>query len=298
MSTTDASPTRHSDMLMAVAVDTLVAAVHFPLATRPEDVGHKALAVNLSDLAAMGATPRTADAVLRQPSPEGRWFAAFQSGMMALARTHAVRIGTIDRVTGPLTVTVQVQGEVARGRALRRDAARVGEDLWATGTLGDAGLALACLRGEVTLDALARERALGRLNRPTPRVRVGRALAGIASAAIDLSDGLVQDLGHIADASGVGIRVEAARVPLSETLRASVPAAGARSLALAGGDDYELCFTASAALRDRLAALARDLCCPLARIGVVEEGHGVRVVDAEGTRIEVPAGYEHFRGRT
>jgi len=297
MSTTGVSPGQHHDTLLAVAVDTLVAAVHFPCATRPEDLGHKALAVNLSDLAAMGATPRTADTILRQPSPDDHWFDAFKSGMMALAEAHGVRIESIDRIAGPLTVTVQVHGEVTPERALRRDAARAGEDLWVSGTLGDAGLALACLRGEIALPEPARSAAFARLNRPQPRLRLGQALAGLASAAIDISDGLIQDLGHIAEASGVGVRVRMEQVPLSAALRASVPGAAARALALGAGDDYELCFSARAAYRDRIAALAHELCCPLTRIGAIEKGHRVRVVDGAGKCVDAPSGYQHFRGQ-
>jgi len=297
MSATGVLPVSHPDTLLVVAVDTLVAAVHFPCATRPEDLGHKALAVNLSDLAAMGATARTADTILRQPSPDDHWFEAFESGMVALAEAHGVRIQSIDRIAGPLAVTVQVHGEVAPERALRRDAARVGEDLWVSGTLGDAGLALACLRGEIALPEAARSAALRRLNRPQPQLRLGQALAGLASAAIDISDGLIQDLGHIAEASEVGVRVRMERVPLSAALRASVSGKAARVLALAVGDDYELCFSARAAYRDRIAALAHGLCCPLTRIGAIEEGHRVRVVDGTGKSVDVPPGYQHFRGQ-
>jgi thiamine-monophosphate kinase len=279
---------------LVVAVDTLVAGVHFPLDTRAEDVGHKALAVNLSDLAAMAATPAGYSIALCLPSRDDSWTAAFEAGLHALARTFGLAPVATHRAAGPLSVTVEVYGHAPPGAVLHRRGARPDDGVYVTGSLGDAALALQALLGLRVLagEALATLRA--RLDRPEPRVRVGLALRGIATAAIDVSDGLAADLGHVLTASEVGATLEVTRLPLSPALRDAVDPGTAARLALGGGDDYEICFTAPAATAAEIDRLARDLGCPVARIGTIEARQGLRCVAADGTPMPIPAGYQHF----
>ncbi|HET7843384.1 MAG TPA: thiamine-phosphate kinase [Xanthomonadales bacterium] len=269
---------------LVVAVDTLVAGVHFPRDTAPADVGWKSLAVNLSDLAAMGAEPAWATLALTLPEPDAQWVRAFARGFAALAKRHGVALVGGDTTRGPLCVTVQAHGFVPPRRALRRDGARAGDAVFVSGTLGDAAAGLAHPR-------VAPLRA--RLDRPTPRVALGLALRGVASAAIDVSDGLAADLGHVLDASGVGAALDVDAMPASNALRGAV--ADLRALQLGGGDDYELCFTVPAKRVDRVARIARDLRTPLTRIGTIERERGLR--DADG-RTLARSGYVHFTGST
>ncbi len=287
---------------LAVAVDVLVEGVHFPPATAAADVGHKALAVNLSDLAALGARPLSAQIASCGSDRDPSWWEAAGAGMAALAATHGVEISLLARHLHPpppggaetRVLAVQVIGDLEGCAPLLRSAAQPGDDLWVSGTLGDAALGLAALRGEVTLGPEARAHALARLSRPAPRVALGLALRGLAHAAIDCSDGLAQDLGHVAAASAVAVEIEAAAIPLSAALRGAVSPERALALALAGGDDYELCFTCPPRARPALAALGATPGCPLTRIGRVLAGRGVRLIDARGAPLPVPAGYRHF----
>jgi thiamine-monophosphate kinase len=284
---------------LAVSVDMLVAGRHFFADVDPAALGHKTLAVNLSDMAAMGALPRWAVLAGALPDADPDWIAAFASGFFALAETFAVDLVGGDTTRGPLNLCVTILGEVPAGQALRRSGARPGEQIYVSGRLGDAALALAHHRGQIVLSAselAACERALFR---PTPRVALGQRLRGLASAAIDLSDGLVGDLGHVLAASGVGATLELAALPRSPALsRLLTGGERARALdcLLAGGDDYELCFTAPAHATAPLGALAEVLDLPLACVGRVEARAGLIVRDeAHQPLAALPQAFDHFR---
>ena len=279
---------------LAVSIDTLVEGTHFAPDADPRALGHKALAVNLSDLAAMGPEPAWAPLALTLPAADENWLAAFAAGFLALAGQHGVQLVGGDTTRGPRSITVQVHGFVEPDRALRRDRARAGDLVYVTGTLGDAGLALLAQQGLfVGLGRVAGLR--DRLDRPTPRLTEGRALAGIASAAIDISDGLAADLGHVCAASGVGATLHLDRLPCSPAVRSYVAETGDWSVPLAAGDDYELCVTVPAARQAAIEALAAELPAGLHWIGVIERRPGVRLVLPDGTLLdEAPAGYDHF----
>ncbi|MFZ5663132.1 MAG: thiamine-phosphate kinase [Pseudomonadota bacterium] len=277
---------------LAVAMDTLNAGVHFPAGTAAADVGWKALAVNLSDLAAMGAEPAWCTLSLSLPQADAAWLDGFLDGFLELAAAHRVALVGGDTTRGPLSVCVTVHGLIEPGSALRRDGARVGDAVWVSGTLGDAAGALRQWQQQgVGVDPALRDR----LDRPTPRVALGRALRGIAHAAIDVSDGLLADLGHVCAASGLAAEIELDALPCSAALAAAFDRDTRRALQAAGGDDYELCFTAPAEASAAIGALARALALPLARIGRTVEGAGVRALTADGTPWQpARAGYEHF----
>jgi thiamine-monophosphate kinase len=274
---------------LAVTQDTLVQGVHFPLDSDPRRLGHKSLAVNLSDLAAMGATPAWVTLALTLPEARAEWLSAFAEGFCSLAREHGVRLVGGDTTRGPLAVSVCAHGLVPRGEALRRGGGRRAERVWVTGTLGDAGLALRALSmqdGDRDLEAL-----LQRLEQPEPRVSTGLLLRRRASAAIDVSDGLLADLGHLARASGVGAEIRLSELPLSVAVARYVAETGDWSLPLSAGDDYELCFTLPA---DQDPA-DWGLPCPVRCIGELTAGAGVRVLDADGKALSMPSqGYQHF----
>ncbi|WP_449446531.1 thiamine-phosphate kinase [Thermomonas brevis] len=273
-------------MQLAVTMDTLNAGVHFPADTAPADIGWKALAVNLSDLAAMGAQPAWCTLSLTLPQADAAFVDGFCEGFFALARQHGIALVGGDTTRGPLSVGIAAHGFVEPGRALRRDGARVGDDVWVSGTLGDAAAALAQWKADAAMTPGLR----ARLDRPTPRVELGRALAGLAGACIDVSDGLLADLAHLCRASGVGAELDAAALPASESLRATFDADVRRALQATGGDDYELCFTAPTTQREALEALSRALGLPLSRIGRIVEGRGVSC-DGIG---HAASGYQHF----
>lgn len=284
------------DVDLVAAVDTLVAGRHFPPQSGARSIGHRALAVNLSDIAAMGATPAWATLALTMPSADGAWLAEFSTGLTQLAQAHGVALVGGDTTAGPLTISVQILGTVERGGALRRAGGQAGDILAVTGTLGDAGAGLRLSMGRLASPACAATRELvGRFEYPTPRVEFGRAARGIASAAMDLSDGLVGDLPKLASASGLAARVDVARLPLSPALLALVPEAQARELALAAGDDYELLVAVAPRRFDELAESARQLNLTVAAIGELLPGRGVTWTLA-GRPFAVPAnGYDHFR---
>jgi thiamine-monophosphate kinase len=275
----------------------LVEGRHFAFGADPEKLGHKALAVNLSDIAAMGASPRWATLALALPRADARWLAAFSRGFMRLARRHEVDLVGGDTTRGPLNICVQVAGEVPRGRALRRDGARPGDDVWVSGTLGDAALALAA--GRLRLASRERRALEARLATPTPRIGLGIALRGVARSCIDVSDGLIADLGHICERSRVGALVELPSIPVSDALRPHLDRPAARAALLSGGDDYELCFTAARSRRETIARLARRARIRLSRIGkITRPGRAaplVTVLDARGRPVlPGPTGYRHF----
>ena len=280
---------------LAVAVDTLVEGVHFPPGTAPADVGHKALAVNLSDVAAMGAEPRWATLALTLPRADEAWVAAFADGFFALAERFQVELVGGDTTRGPLTVSVQILGTVPAGRALRRCGARPGDRIFVTGALGDAGLALRRLQAGGDTDAEPWPALLACLHRPEPRVAAGVALRGLASAAIDVSDGLAADLGHVLAAGGVGATLRVDRLPRSAAFRQAVQAGSPdwHDLPLAAGDDYELCFTVPAAQADAVAARLGGLA--VTEIGEIEAEPGLRCVTGDGHAYRIGReGYEHF----
>ena len=292
-------------MQLAVSTDLLVEGRHFFADVDPAALGHKALAVNLSDLAAMGAEPLAFTLALALPPERAQdeaWLAALAQGLFALADAHGCALVGGDTTAGPLTLCITVFGQVPAGHALRRDGARAGDDLWVSGTLGDARLALAALRGEIDLPAEALAQARQRLERPTPRLALGTALRGIAHSAIDVSDGLAGDLGHILKASQVGavIKVaDASRLIAARALLASAEGPfGLKSLLsfiLTGGDDYELAFTAPPAARAAVQAAAQRAATPVTRIGRIEAEPGLRLIDAHGRATPLAArAFDHF----
>jgi thiamine-monophosphate kinase len=280
---------------LAVAIDTLVEGVHFPAGTAPADIGWKALAVNLSDLAAMGATPAWALLALTLPRPDAAFVDGLADGFAQLARPHRLALVGGDTTRGPLTLSVAVHGFVPPGQALTRAGARAGDAVLVTGTLGDAAAGLQCLQAQMDVQASLRDALVDRLNRPVPRLAAGLALRGRASACLDVSDGLLADLGHLCVASGVGAEIDAALLPRSSALLGLFDEIAARDFALAGGDDYELCFTVPAA---RVAEIQADLArlgCGATRIGRIVAGEGVRVRDADGSWLEPGRqGWDHF----
>ena len=338
-------------MHLVVATDTLNAGVHFPPCTAPADIGAKALAVNLSDLAAMGAQPAWCTLSLSLPAGDTDWIEAFLDGFLAMAARHDVALVGGDTTSGPLSIGVTVHGFIEPGRALRRDGAQVGDEVWVSGTLGDAAGALAlwrllpgheaALAHVVAIDAGKRPDALAtgrnertamgaqcagddapsaaslpprsagqgsgdaldrgwqalrpRLDRPIPRVATGLALVGLAHAAIDLSDGLLADLGHVCRASAVAAELQLDALPTSPALRDAFAPAQRHALQASGGDDYELCFTAPATARAAIESIAVVTGVALTRVGRVVAGEGVRVFDGCGQAWQpARAGYVHF----
>jgi thiamine-monophosphate kinase len=280
---------------LVLTKDAMVAGVHFLPDDPPGDVARKLLRVNLSDLAAMGAAPLGyLLALARSQATSETWLAGFCQGLAEDQAEFEIGLLGGDTVAtpGPLTLSLTAIGQVPKGTALLRSGARPGDEVWVSGTLGDAALGLEVLQGELELPAAARAQLIGRYRLPEPRLALGQALRGIAHAAIDVSDGLLADLGHILETSSVGANLQAAALPLSAAAR-DLP--GAREAALAGGDDYELLFTAPPRRRAAIAALSRQLDLPLTRIGEIRAGTGLRVLDAAGQEIQVErAGWQHF----
>ena len=276
---------------LVTAVDTLVAGRHFPEQTDAFSIGHKALAVNLSDLAAMGARPCWATLALTLPGVDEVWLSGFAEGFFALADRFNVALVGGDTTRGSLTVTLQVLGQIDAARALRRDAAKPGQHLFVTGTPGDAAYALQQLQAGKTVEA----GLLARLNRPEPRVELGMALAGVANAAIDISDGLLADLQHVLDASGCGAQLNVDAIPRSPALQ-SLDAQAALACQLNGGDDYELCFTVDADCVGQVYRSADDCGVHIAEIGIIEPQQGIRGVYEDGSPcILKTEGFDHFR---
>jgi thiamine-monophosphate kinase len=269
---------------LAVTTDMLVEGRHFLPGADPQALGHKALAVNLSDLAAMGAAPRWATLALALPAADERWLAGFAQGFFALAERHGVDLVGGDTTRGPLlTINVTALGEVPSGVALYRAGARPGDDIWVSGELGGAALALA----QPGLAAVA-----DRLHRPEPRVELGERLRGLAHAAIDVSDGLAGDLGHILERSQVGAVIEYASVPRPAAFEKFRDLE--RDCVLSGGDDYELLFTAAQPQRREIESLGRELKIPLSRIGAIQAGAKLVVLDAAGKPMAHRGGFDHF----
>ena len=274
---------------LVVTADTLNDGVHFPRGTSPADVGWKALAVNLSDLASMGAEPAWCTLSLSLPQSDPAWIEGFLDGFLDLAGQHGIALVGGDTTRGPLSIAVTAMGLVEPGRALRRDGARVGDEVWVTGTLGDAAGGLALLDRE-PVPALR-----ARLDRPTPRVAAGRALAGIATACVDVSDGLLADLGHVCARSHVAAHLDVDALPASAALREAFGDVERIALQASGGDDYELCFTAPADASADIDAVSARLGLQITRIGRIVAGEGVHPVDAKSQPWSSPRrGYDHF----
>lgn len=287
-------------MDLVASVDTLVSGVHFFPDVDPAALGYKALAVNLSDMAAMGAEPAWATLALTLPSIDETWLAAFSRGFFELAEHYGVQLVGGDTCRGPLTVSVQIHGFIPQGAALCRAGAMPGDLIYVTGTLGDAGLALQALRDHQTLPAPHARYLQDRLERPSPRVFEGLALRGIASAAIDISDGLAADLGHILAASGTGATLEIERLPVSPAFVAAVQEAALGAdhywqLPLSAGDDYELCFTVPAEKQAKTEQVFARFGCGATRIGTIESQPGLRCKLASGEMLKpASSGYQHF----
>ncbi len=284
-------------MELAVSTDMLVSGTHFLADADPFLLGHKTLAVNLSDLAAMGAAPRWATLALSLPRADEAWLQRFSAGFFTLADEYGVELVGGDTTRGPLNLCVTIMGEVPEGKALRRSGAQVGDDIWVSGKLGEAALGLAHLQGKIVLPESVRFSCMASLHQPQPRVALGLALRGIANSAIDISDGLLADLGHILECSNVAAEVRYDRLPVPSLIASSGDEMLelAHHCVLAGGDDYELCFTAPVARRDEAEALATSLGLPLSRIGKIVSGHGCKVRAADGSvMMAKESGYDHF----
>jgi thiamine-monophosphate kinase len=285
--------------VLAISADMLVEGRHFFKDVDAEALGHKTLAVNLSDLAAMGATPRWATLALALPKADERWLAAFSRGFMRLARAHGVDLIGGDTTRGPLNLCVQIMGEVPAGKALRRDGARVGDAVWVSGTLGDAALAVAARSKKIAVTKRQLASASRQLDKPTPRVALGTALRGIATSAIDVSDGLLGDLGHICERSKVAAVVTLDALPRSALMRLMAGHAIAQGALLAGGDDYELCFTAAPAKRSAVMRAGEHARTRVTCVGHIVQAPagaaGVAVIDADGLPLPLASrGFDHF----
>ena len=280
---------------IAVSTDMLVEGRHFLSTVAPERLGHKALAVSLSDLAACGARPLAFTLALALPRADEAFLAGFARGLLALADREACELIGGDTTRGPLAVCITVFGEVPAAGALLRSGARPGDDLYVSGTLGDARLALEAFRGTISLGEAAFKQARQAMEMPSARNSLGVRLRGVATSAIDVSDGFVGDLGHVLRRSGVGAVVDVDALPRSAVLAAQ-PLAMQRQCLLAGGDDYELVFTALPSRRDAVSAAAADAGVAVTRIGRIEAGHALRLVDRDGAAVESGfASFDHFR---
>jgi thiamine-monophosphate kinase len=285
-------------MQTAISSDMLVEGRHFFAGEDPLRLGHKALAVNLSDLAAMGARPLGFTLALALPEANRAWLQGFSQGLFALADAFNIELIGGDTTKGPLNICITVFGELRPGQALRRSAALPGDDIWISGTLGDARLALAGYRLELPqpLDAAEQRAAAVRMHTPTPRVELGVLLAeqGIAHAAIDISDGLIGDLGHILKLSKVGATLDVDALPAGAIL-ATQDIGLRRAYTAAGGDDYELCFTAPASSREAILAAAASVATPVTRVGSIDAESGLRLVDARGAALDLHlSSFDHF----
>jgi thiamine-monophosphate kinase len=284
-------------LVLALTTDTLSEGTHFLPGADARLLGHKSLAVNLSDLAAMGADPRWFLLALVLPDANEAWLAAFSAGMFALADAQAIELIGGDTTRGPRTITITAIGTLPAGYALRRDAAQAGDDVWLSGSTGDAALGLAHLKGRIALAPEAAARCVARLHAPDARVRLGQRLRGVAAAAIDVSDGLLADLGHILERSHVTAEVDYESLPRSPDLGACADAALAEECLLAGGDDYELLFTAAPGRRAAVEAAGQAAGVPVTRIGrIVAGAPRVRLLDGSGKPMRVEwLGFDHFR---
>ena len=276
---------------LAVTTDSLLPGVHFPADINPETVGYRALAANLSDLAAMGAEPAWALLALTLPEPNERWLEGFSRGFFALAGRHRVQLVGGNIARGPLNITITAQGFVPRGQAITRAGAKVGDKLFVTGNPGDAAAGLRLIESGKTDVA---DVCVRRFSKPEPRLEAGRALRGLANACIDISDGLLADLGHLLERSGVGATVLTAKLPLSKRLMQLHGLEAGGELALTGGDDYELLFAAPPERQQLIEEALQGLKCPVACIGSMDAEPGLRCLEASGHGLKLTEGYKHF----
>lgn len=279
---------------LAVSADMLIEGRHFFADADPGCLARKALAVNLSDLAAMGAEPRWFTLSLALPQIDTRWLEAFSRGLRGMAEEYGVVLVGGDTTRGPLTLSIQIMGEIERGTALLRSGGLPGDDLWVSGPLGAAAAAVMQRLGRAVLSPGSQAYCDLRLDLPEPRLLLGQRLRGLASAALDISDGLVGDAGHIGERSGCGVEIWREQVPFPREI-AELPPALLHEAILAGGDDYELCFTAPAVRREAIEVLALELGLPLVRVGRLVAGQGVRVLDATDVEVTLTrSGFDHF----
>lgn len=285
---------------LVISVDTLVSGHHFFADTDPRQLGYKTLAVNLSDMAAMGANPRWATLALTLPrnliQQNETWLDEFAAGFFELASTYQIELIGGDTTCGPLNISVQIIGEVEKGKALLRSGARPGDDIWISGHLGDAALALAHKQQHINLNSDEFMQCLCALHEPIARIGLGRRLINLAHSVIDISDGLMADLAHIVECSNVSATIYIDEIACSSILSKYLPHPVAVSCLLAGGDDYELCFTASGRKQKEIEELSLQLAIPLTRIGRITQGKGLTVLNSDGTVItQETKGYDHFR---
>lgn len=286
-----------SDMELAISVDTMVEGVHFYSGTDPAFIAHKLAAVNLSDMAAMGAKPKWATLTLTLPNQDETWLATFSSSLDAISKQYDVQLIGGDTSQGPLNLSLQIMGLLPKGKALTRDNARVGNDVYVSSTLGDAALALQCIEGSIKYRGQDLDRLRNALERPEPQVQLGLGLLNIARSCIDLSDGLVADLSHLAKLSEVSIELDVERLPLSPEYQRYVTFGGNIDLALTGGDDYQLAFTATPARRGELIELSKSVGVPITKIGSVVDAQNevIKLMQGGNTyQIKNQSGYEHF----
>lgn len=287
-------------MEVAVSADILVSGQHFFADTDPYKLGHKALAVNLSDMAAMGANPRWATLAIALPESlikiDTKWVESFAKGLLELARSHRVELIGGDVTRGPLTICIQIIGEVEKGKALRRSGARVGDDIWISGKLGNAALALLHERHQIKLEPDELTECRNSLFLPVARVDLGQRLVGIANSTIDISDGLLADLGHILENSNVAATINLKEVNCSAILKKYFSQPQVINCMLAGGDDYELCFTVPKERRSKVDKISQETGIPLTRIGKIIMGEGLVVLDSTEKPITLETtGYDHFQ---
>ena len=281
---------------LALSIDTLVAGRHFPVDADADDIARRALAVAISDLAAMGASPLAFTLALTLPSAEQPWLQAFSRGLREAAEQYSIPLIGGDTTQGPLTITVQVQGAVPAGTALKRSGAKPGDAIFVSGYLGDAAAALAVLENTLAVNADQQDYLLARFYQPLAKIALGQRLLGIASSAIDISDGLLADLGHIVKASAVAAKIDLQKLPLSWVLNEVVAKDQALNYALNGGDDYELCFTVPLEKRQALLEYCQSIDVPITEIGEVVEGEGIECRDVDDKVVSFArSGYQHFQ---
>lgn len=282
-------------MELAVSTDMLVSGTHFFPDADPRALGWKSLAVNISDMAAMGAQPRWATLALSLPQADEAWLSAFASGFFACAKEFGVDLVGGDTTRGPLNLAITIFGEVPSGQAIRRDGAQAGDDIWVSGSLGGAALALKALQGEIPFEGQDFESCRRLLDQPQPRVALGLALRGIATSALDISDGVLGDLGHILERSQVGAELCFDAIPAHPALEPLLAQAWAQQCALSGGDDYELCFTAPSQCHEDIKRLEDKLTLKLTKIGKITRDAGLQLRDASGLSMSIAkGGYDHF----
>jgi len=280
---------------LAVSTDMLVSGTHFLPDADPFQIGWKSLAVNLSDMAAMGALPKWATLAIALPKADEAWLGQFANGFFACAEKFGVDLVGGDTTRGPLTISVQIMGEVPGGKALKRSGAKVGDEIWVSGNLGNAALALAGLQGLYTLPENELAACLPALHMPQPRVALGLELRQIAHSAIDISDGLLADLGHILECSNVGAEINLGDISCSKTVGNHFAEERVQHMVLAGGDDYELCFTAPIEKHREIKNLSKKLVLPLSCIGRITSNHGLIIRGLSNETINIKeAGFDHF----